>query len=152
MMQPLNQPSSGSASCSWVQPALPGAAKRRHLEGSVAVTMIPAALHEALGVVARRYAAQLNDFSARTIRAIGYREVHERGIIYENEAICRDQSVEPITGIGAGIDTNSKGRRAKGHCGDDKGKSLRNAHSRKPKPISLSAISVSRQGERKTQF
>jgi len=31
---------------------------------SVAATAIPAAVHEALGVVARRYAAQLNNLSA----------------------------------------------------------------------------------------
>ena len=44
---------------------------------SVAVTMVPAAVHEALGVVARGYAAQLNNFSAGTIRGIGHNEVHE---------------------------------------------------------------------------
>ena len=74
--------------------------------GSVAVRVIPAAAHEALGVVTRRYAAQLNNLSAGTIRGIGHNEVHERGIIDENEAVCRDQSVEPSTGIGAGINTS----------------------------------------------
>ena len=46
-------------------------------EGSVVVAAIPAAVHEALGVVARRYAAQLNNFSGRTIRAVGHNKVHE---------------------------------------------------------------------------
>jgi len=65
--------------------------------------VIPAAVHEAVGVVARRHAAQLNNFSASTIRTIGYDEVHERGIIDEDEAVCHDKGVEPIAGIGAGI-------------------------------------------------
>lgn len=58
---------------------------RRDIEGiggtkrakSVAVTMILAAVHEALGAVACRYAAQLNNFSASAIRAIGHNELHE---------------------------------------------------------------------------
>jgi hypothetical protein len=47
----------------------------RTTENSVAVTVVPAAAHEALGVAARRYAAQLNHFSARTIRAIGHKSI-----------------------------------------------------------------------------
>jgi len=39
-------------------------ARWRHNVESVAATAIPAAVHEALGVVARRYAAQLNNLSA----------------------------------------------------------------------------------------
>src|SRR5437868_3043524 len=39
-------------------------ARWRHNVESVAATAIPAAVHEALGVVARQYAAQLNNFSA----------------------------------------------------------------------------------------
>jgi hypothetical protein len=35
-------------------------------EGSVVVTVISTAVHEALGVVARRYAAQLNNLSGST--------------------------------------------------------------------------------------
>jgi len=47
--------------------------------------VIPAAVHEALGVVARRNATQLNDFSARTIRAIGYNKVHGRGMMMKTK-------------------------------------------------------------------
>jgi hypothetical protein len=41
-----------------------GRGGRHHRARSVATTAIPAAVHEALGVVACRYAAQLNNFSA----------------------------------------------------------------------------------------
>ena len=40
-------------------------------------TARPAIVHEALGVVARGYAAQSKHFSGRTIGAIGHDEVHE---------------------------------------------------------------------------
>ena len=70
-------------------------------ENSVAVTVIPAAVHKTLRVIAGRYAAQLDNFAASTIRATSYNEIHERGIVDENEAVCRDQSVELGTGIGA---------------------------------------------------
>jgi hypothetical protein len=87
--------------------------------------VIPTAVHEALGVVARRYAAQLNNLSASAIRIIGYNEVHERGIIDENEAVCCDERVEPSTGIDAGINSSSRGRGAKEGEGDNKGEPLR---------------------------
>src|ERR1051325_9736734 len=105
--------------------------------------MILAAVHETLGIVACRYAGKLNDFSARTIRTIRYNEIHVRGIIDENEAVCRDQGVEPITGIGAGINSGSKSRGAKESEGDDKDGPLHTDHSRKPKPASAATISIS---------
>ena len=107
-------------------------------EGSVAVRVIPAAAHGALGVDA----AQLNNFSAGTIRTIGYNEVHEGRVVDKNEAVCRDQSVEPITGIGAGINFGSRGRGAKERKGGHKGAPLHKVHSRNPKPASLSTISM----------
>ena len=89
---------------------------------SVAATAAaaPAVVHEALWVIARRYAAQLNDFSARTIRAVRYNEVHERRVVNENEAVCHDESVQPSTGIGAGINSGTQSRRAKKREGSDK--------------------------------
>src|ERR1700726_4041019 len=84
---------------------------------SVAATaLMPAVVHDALGAVARRDAAQLKHFSTRTRRGIGHHEVHERWIVDKNEAICSDQSVEPSASIGAGIDSSGKGRGADGHC------------------------------------
>jgi len=106
-------------------------------------TARPAVVYDALGVVARWHAAQLDNFSARTIRAIGYNEVHERGIIDKNEAVCGDQSVEPSTGICAGIHSGGKSRRAEECEGDHEGGPLHNTHSRNPNPASAPTISIS---------
>jgi hypothetical protein len=74
---------------------------------SVAATaLMPAVVHDAFGAVARRDAAQLQHFSTRTRRGIGHHEVHERWIVDKNEAICRDQSVQPSAGVGAGINSS----------------------------------------------
>ena len=84
---------------------------------SVAATaLMPAVVHDALGIVACRDAAQLKHFSGRTKRGVGHHEVHERWVVDKNEAICRDQSVEPSASVGAGINSSGKGRGADGHC------------------------------------
>jgi S-adenosylmethionine synthetase len=121
-------------------------------EGSIVVTVISTAVHEALGVVARRDAAQLNNLSGSTVRAIGYNEVHERGIIDENEAVCCDQRVESSTGIAAGINSSGEGREAEGHCGDENGRPKTRAHYRNPKPVCIAHASISAARPEMTQI
>jgi hypothetical protein len=104
--------------------------------------VIPAPVHETFGVVDRPYAPQLNNFSAGAIRTVGYSEVHERRIVDKDEAICHDESVKPITCIGAGINASSRGPEAKEGEGDDKGGPVHEAHSRNPKPVLPSIISM----------
>ena len=65
-------------------------------------------MHGTLRIIARGDAAQVDTVVARTVILAGDHEVLKIGIADENKASCRDQCLQPGTGIGPGIDPAAK--------------------------------------------
>ena len=67
-------------------------------------------MHGTLRIIARGDAAQVDTVVARTVILAGDHEVLKIGIADENKASCRDQCLQPGTGIGPGIDPSGETR------------------------------------------